>query len=478
MYCSFTKTIEPPPAAGAQMKKTFALIACLVFVSLMACAEDSSPNILLIIADQHTGSVMTQRGYSHITTPGIDKIADSGVTFTRAYTPYPVCKAYRKSMMTGLMPSKISDATEHPSIGNAMREAGYETVYHGKWHVGETRINRSAEWHGFETYDGSQRDTTTRERVVDFIRQDHDRPFFLVSSFMNPHDACELARNMSGIEDDYKDVPFDHENMPVELAPPLPANFEIPPNEAEGFSLRRGSEPGDPRYRTHPTKFWTEDQWRQYMYGYDRLLEMVDAHIKLVIEELEAQGLLENTVIIYTSDHGDGHAAHQWNQKMTFYEEAINVPFVVSWKGKTKAGYIDEEMLSNTGLDIFPTILAFAGAPIPESLHGLDLTPTVLEGAVGDATPDRTYVVSELNQAELKGRMVVTRNFKYILFDGGANSEQLFDLVNDPGEMQPVTDDPAYRETLLAHRDMLVEWHEKIGDEEFDPTNNFPDITR
>jgi len=457
------------------MRSIFALILSLTLIPQLACSEESSPNILLIIADQHTGSVMTQRGYSHIKTPGLDMIADAGVTFTRAYTPYPVCKAYRKSMMTGVMPSKIVDATEHPSIGKTLLDAGYETVYHGKWHVGETRIGRSADWHGFETFDGTQRDTTTRERVVDFIRQDHDRPFFLVSSFMNPHDACELARNMSGIEDDYKDVPFDHENMPVELAPPLPANFEIPPNEAEGFSLRRGSEPGDPRYPKHPTKFWTKDQWRQYMYGYDRLLEMVDAHIKLVVDELEAQGLLDNTVIIYTSDHGDGHAAHQWNQKMTFYEEAINVPFIVSWKGKTKAGYLDEAMLSNTGLDIFPTILAFAGVPIPDSLHGLDLTPKVLEGAMGDNAAKRNYVVSELNQAKLKGRMVATTNYKYILFDGGDNPEQLFDLANDPGEMKPVTDDPEYRDQLLAHREMLVEWDERIGDDDFDPLASFPD---
>jgi arylsulfatase A-like enzyme len=266
--------------------------------------------------------------------------------------------------------------------------------------------------------------------------------------------------------------------VPVELMPPLPANFAIPPDEAEGFSLRRGSEPGDPMFPKHPTKFWTDDQWREYMYGYDRLLEMVDAHIKLVIDELEAQGLLENTVIIYTSDHGDGHAAHKWNQKMTFYEEAINVPFIVSWKGKTQAGYLDESMLSNTGLDIFPTILAFAGVPIPDSLHGLDLTPKVMAGAVGDDTPERTYVVSELNQAKLKGRMVVTQDYKYILFDGGDNPEQLFDLVNDPGELSPVTDDPEYKETLLAHRDMLLEWHERIGDEDFDPNGSFPDIDR
>ena len=455
------------------MRNTLALVFCLLFFPQLGMTGDSPPNILLIIADQHTGSVMTQRGYQHITTPGIDKIADEGVTFTRAYTTYPVCKAYRKSVMTGMMPSKVPEATQQPSIGKTLSDAGYETVYHGKWHVGETRISKVADWHGFETYDGRQNDTTTRERVVDFIKQKHDRPFFLVTSFMNPHDACELARNMSGIEDDYKDMPVE-ENAAIELTPPLPANFEIPENEAEGFSLRRGSEPGTKMFEKHPTKYWTKDQWRQYMYGYDRLLEMVDAHIKLVIDELENQGLLENTVIIYTSDHGDGHASHKWNQKMTFYEEAINVPFVVSWKGKTRAGYLDESTLSSTGLDIFPTILRFAGVPVPESLYGLDLVPRVLADPAGEALPERKYVVSEINQAKFKGRMVVSQDYKYILFDGGANPEQLFDLVNDPGELRPVTYNPEYKEQLIAHRNMLLEWDKKIDDSDFDPVGRFP----
>ncbi|GAG73074.1 unnamed protein product, partial [marine sediment metagenome] len=243
-----------------------------------------------------------------------------------------------------------------------------------------------------------------------------------------------------------------------------------------GFSLRRNPERGTAAFGKHPTADWTEDQWRQYIYGYDRLLEMVDAHIKLVIDELENQGLLENTMIIYTSDHGDGHASHKWNQKMTFYEEAINVPFIVSWKGKTRAGYVDEATLSSTGLDIFPTILSAAGVPIPESLLGLDLTPQVLADSGGETLPERTYVVSEINQQKLKGRMVVTADYKYILFDGGANPEQLFDLANDPGELWPVTYQPEYREQLIAHRNMLLEWNDRIDDADFSPVGKFPDL--
>jgi arylsulfatase A-like enzyme len=456
--------------------RTALILAFLASLTpLQGLARSDPPNILLIITDQHAGPVMTQRGYEHISTPGIDSIADAGVTFTRAYTTYPVCTAFRKSMMTGMMPSQVPDATQFPALGKTLADAGYETVYHGKWHVGATKIRQTADWHGFETYDGRQRDTTTRERAVEFIRQQHERPFFLVTSFMNPHDACELARLMSGIEDDWKDQPVDID-PPVESTPPLPANFAIPPNEPEGFSVRRGAKPGDWMYPKHPSTHWTQEQWRQYMWGYDRLLEMVDAHIKAMMDELDRQGLLEDTVIIYTSDHGDGHASHQWNQKMTFYEEAVNVPFIISWKGRTRAGYVDEQTLSSTGLDIFPTILRFAGIPIPGSLHGVDMAPGVLAEPGSEQLPERNYVVSEITQAQSgnQGRMVVTQDFKYLLFESGANREQLFDRVRDPGELHPVTHAPEYRAQLLAHRDMLREWAARIGDADFDPGDRFP----
>jgi arylsulfatase A-like enzyme len=87
-------------------------------------------------------------------------------------------------------------------------------------------------------------------------------------------------------------------------------------------------------------------------------------------------------------------------------------------------------------------------------------------------------VVSEITQAQSgnKGRMVVTRDFKYFLFEGGESREQLFDLVNDPGELHPVTNDPDYREQLIAHRDLLQEWTGRIGDGDFDAAGKFPDF--
>lgn len=447
----------------------------LMLSGYLAVSQDERPNILLILSDQHAGRVMTQRGYPHINTPAFDQLAEDGVTFTRAYVSYPVCIPSRAAMITGKMPSKSSNQTvNHKSIGKVMKENGYETAYYGKWHVGDTKMKKTEDWHGFDDYADLRGDTEIRKLSNEFLSKEHEKPFFLVTSFVNPHDCCQLARNMSGFNDEYHDGPVE-ENAELSKTPPLPDNFEIPANEAEGFYVRRAPDSTNRvMFRKHPVKYWGRTKWRQYMYGYNRLVEKVDRHIALMLEKLEEQGQLENTVIIYTSDHGDGHASHQWNQKMTFYEEAINVPFIISWKGQlSSSSVIDTETLVNTGLDLFPTISSFAGIPSQEGLLGIDLAPSAFKSVTKDPKKGpvrRNYTVSEIRQLDpsdsrrLVGRMVVTCRYKYFLFNRGENREQLFDLQEDPGELNPVTDNPDYVHQLVAHREMLKDWIKRSND--------------
>ncbi|MGJ8734645.1 MAG: sulfatase family protein, partial [Cellulophaga sp.] len=344
-----------------KFNKLKTIVYVLLFATTVSCAQSKSksdskvendptrPNILLIISDQHSGKIMTQTGYKHVKTPGIDKLAEQGITFTRSYCTYPVCMSSRASIMTGVMPSKSgSKLLEYNSIGKTLKDAGYKTAYYGKWHVSNSKIKDVPEWHGFESYKREYNDTESTKLSIDFINQEHSKPFFLVTSLLNPHDCCELARNISGLGDDYHDGPVE-ENMTVNECPPLPYNFSIPKKEAEGFYTRRTPDTTDKtNFRKHPVKYWEEAEWRQYMYGYDRLVEKMDSHILNLVNALEKQELLDNTIFFYTSDHGDGHASHEWNQKMTFYEEAINVPFVISWKGHTKAGIIDSKLLTSS----------------------------------------------------------------------------------------------------------------------------------
>lgn len=448
------------------------LTCLLALMPFLALAEDPLPNIIVIITDQHTGKIMTQRGYNHIDTPGLDKLADEGTLFTKSYVTYPVCTFSRKSMITGLMPHKLDDVeTAATSVGKTMKDAGYDTGYFGKWHVGNTHLDELEAWHGFDTYYENYYDGVIYDHSKAFLDETRTKPFFMVTSYNNPHDACELARNISGGDDTYHDGAVE-EAMDLAFCPPLPFNYEIPLNEAEGHSARRNQDPGDQHYSSHPTKTWTDTEWRQYLYGYDRLLEKVDSRIEDLIDDLDEKGLLENTVIIYTSDHGDGRAAHKWNQKKSFYEESVNVPFIISWKGKTKAGVVDETTLVSSGLDLYPTILQFAGIDIPESFHGIDLSPAALITPTGTITP-RDYVISENVQSvytgstggKFNGRMVVTNEFKYMLFDKGVNREQLYDLTTDPGELAPVTDDPNYQDDIADMRQKLKDWVIEVGDD-------------
>lgn len=457
----------------------------LFFVTMLSCAQSKNktnsitekkqtrPNILVIISDQHSGRVMSQVGYEYVTTPGIDKLADEGVTFTRSYCTYPVCMASRASLLTGFMPNKSNtDLMAYQSIGKTVKQAGYSTAYFGKWHVSNTKIKNVPEWHGFETYKREYNDSKTAKLSIDFIKQKHDKPFFLVTSLLNPHDCCELARNISGLGDDYHDGAV-VENMEVDECPPLPVNFNIPDNESEGFYTRRTPDTTDKvNFRKHPVKYWEEKEWRQYIYGYDRLVEKMDDHILSIVNTLEKQGLLENTIVFYTSDHGDGHGSHEWNQKMIFYEESINVPFVISWKGHTKSGIIDSKTLTSSGLDLYPTICEMAGISIDKSLPGENLSSYFLKD-IKKPKETRDYIVSELNQKEKNkpkgrvfvGRMVVTERYKYFLFDGGEDPEQFFDLKNDPEELKPLIHSKKHQKEITEHRQLLKDWIMKTSDD-------------
>lgn len=447
------------------------IIYLLLMLSFIAKAEEL-PNVLYIVVDQHSGLFTNQAGYSYATIPGVDKLANDGTFFRRSYCSYPVCTQSRKSLVAGDMPSKLDDVTNHISIGTQFKNKGYETVFYGKWHVGSTEMDEEPikTWHGFDTYIDGRVDSDIYKWSSAFLKSEHEKPFFMVTSFLNPHDCCELARNIAGEDDSYHDGAVE-ENADTALCPPLPFNFAIPKNEAEGFYTRRNNDPGENYWDSQPTKLWKEVEWRQYMYGYDRLVEKVDQHVENLYDDLVDQGLLDNTIVVFTSDHGDGHAIHQWTQKKSFYEESVNVPLIFFWKGKIHSAKIDEKTLVS-GLDIYPTLLSLVGITPPSDLPGRDLSPALLISAE-DTTIDRDYVVSEIIQkvyngntpGSFYGRMVVNQDYKYILFDKGVNREQLFDLNNDPGELEPVTDDVAYQDIITLCRNQLKDWVTTTNDD-------------
>ena len=438
---------------------------------------EGKPNILFLFTDQQSIKAMSAYGNRYLHTPFMDSLAANGVRFENSYCTSPVCGPSRSSFITGNMPHQTgvvyngdSIVPSMPTMGRIFRDAGYHTAWVGKWHLpasypevkwgrGGAQYIENATIPDFEYLPtprgtkfrlGSQTDTHVTDRAVEFLRRKHDKPFVLAVSLHNPHDACWIVRDKLGKS-------LDHVNLP-----PLPVNYAIDPDEPEFIRECRKREKYGPEMLF--TKGWDENRWRVYLQRYLSLAEEVDREIGQILTVLREQGLEENTLIVFTSDHGEGMAAHQWVVKLMFWEEVISVPLIVSWKGITPAGAADKNHLVS-GMDILPTMCDYAGLTSAPEMTGMNLRPLI----DNPSKPGRDYLVSQLhpdpNRRDMAGRMVRTQKYKYISFSTGKNPEMLFDLENDPDETKNLAYDPAMREEIKNHRGMLDHWVKRTGDD-------------
>ena len=425
------------------------------------------PNILFIMTDQQYAGAMSNAGNKYLKTPALDYIASQGMRFEKGYCPTPLCVPSRSSMFTGMYPHQINvpinnldaqwDTDKYPYMGKIMGRAGYDTGYVGKWHLPASPEDIAT--HGFEYIRfalPNRLDPNVAGASRNFLMKKRDKPFLLVSSFVNPHDICQWARGEEMLNDHLGEAP-----EPCKC-PPLPYNFEIPDLEPDILrKLQKLSE------RTYPTKDWDENRWRQYRWAYYRLIEKVDAHIQDVLDALKESGEEENTIIIFTSDHGDGHGAHKWNQKQVLYEESARVPLLVSWKGVTEGGSVNNQEVISTGLDLIPTMCDIAGVTAPSYMKGSSFKNLAL-GNKEKNWRDFTVVETEFCQSKktfnIKGRCVRSEDFKYMVYDKGDLHEQLFDMEKDPGEMHNLAYDSKYRRVVKRHRKFLEQWISDTND--------------
>ena len=443
-----------------------------------AAAAAGRPNVLYIMTDQQFADVMSCRmGKTWIHTPALDALAAGGALFRRAYSPNPLCMPMRASAFTGRYPHETgvmhnsaagTDPKQFVCMGTYFRQTGYETAYFGKWHL-FFPVNQ-VDSHGFETAPARRKDVGTTEQAVEFLSRKHDRPFLLVVSFMNPHNICEYARNQHNLPPDQRgerlpDGPIG-KAPPPEQCPPPPVNLAPPANESDTMALMRR---GYHANKAFPVGDFTPADWRQVRWGYYRLVEKVDAQIGQVLAALRKAGLEGNTLVVFTSDHGDCAGAHGFNQKTVFYEESARVPLVISFKGRVKPAVCDP--LVNTGVDLVPTMLDFAGIPVPGKLPGRSLKPLALGTPPADW---RRYVVVENDMVQTgpvgdlrpqtQGRMVRSERYKFCLFENGTRREELYDLEKDPHETTNLAREAAARPVLLEHRDLLRQFANKTHD--------------
>ena len=424
------------------------------------------PNILIIMTDQQTADAMSIAGNKDLHTPAMDKLAQNGIRFTKAYCAQPLCTPSRTALMSGKMPFEtgfVGNAPEKDSqwpddllmMGKIFQNGGYKTGYVGKWHLPVPTAKKSQ--HGFEYIENTSfqdyNDAATPSFCARFIKENKNTPFLLVASFLNPHDICEWARDEDLKMDVLEKAP------PVDQCPQLPANWKIPQYEPK---IVRDQQKVS--FRTYPSVNWTADQWRQYRWAYNRLVEKVDGYIEMVLASLKKYNIEKNTIIIFTADHGDGYAGHSWNQKQILYEESAKIPFIISkigeWKPRT------DDLLVCNGTDIIPTICGFTGIQKPTYLKGIDLSKRITNPSenLRDTLVIETDFADNEELLNISGRAIITQNLKYIVYNKGDLKEQLFDLSTDPGEITNLAVNKVYKKELIAMRRYLKKWCSANGD--------------
>ena len=455
------------------------LILSLIGMLAMGCLtkadpkEEPRPNVLIILTDQHTNDAISYLGNPNLHTPAMDSLAQGGVYFTESYCTSPVCGPARSSLLTGRMPHEtgvVWNSTNidpaYPTVGQLFQREGYNSVWAGKWHLPEgypaqsnmdsVRGFRVLPFESLETsWDtGEATDAPIADAVVGYLdNYREEKPFLLAVSLHNPHDICYVPRR----PDDYAKA-----SQIEEPLPPLPPNFAVADNEPEFLQeKRRMDHYGEELLLTHD---YSEQDWRAYLYHYYRFTEMVDQQIGKILDALRANGLEENTIVVLTSEHGDGGAAHQWAAKLSLYQEAATVPFIIRWKGHIPAGVIDRTQLVS-GIDVTPTLCDYAGIKNSPTFTGRSLRP-VLENPQATL---REHLVVELADDKLDStrhaRMIRNQRYKYNLYNQGQRNEQLFDLWKDPGETQNLAEKPTYQSVKASLKQALDRWINQTDDD-------------
>jgi len=481
----------------------------------------SRPNVLFIFSDQHHAGLTGYAGHPNVHTPALDTLAGGGMRFDRAYCQDGICVASRNSLFTGLYPRTLGclrDFFQQAAILNSVtpiqsvfHRAGYYTFTTGKRHLLDKvdvdwDYTASAEPHlvhdtvnywkwikdkgliaqwqydfsaelgpkfGREgtlipPYDKGKYATLcsrpsvlppeatwegfSKGQTLSFLQSDNaKKPFFAYCGFYRPHQPyTALPKYLDRIDPEKLVLPKSIKQSPEELPPWLCAwrkNTNLPWNIGSA----------------------TEADYRIYLANYIALIWEIDDHIRDILDALEKQGLAENTIVIYSADHGDFAGNHGLVEKgifgHNFYEDTLRVPFIVRWPGKIPAGVVRSDLVEL--VDIYPTLLDLCGLPTPQgpTPAGRSLGNTLLK----QAKVGRTCTVSEnFSQAT-----IITDDYKYGQWldcpmipknDYRSWGNMLMERSSDPLEVKNLIKDPACASTQKELQSRMMSWINNIDD--------------
>jgi len=490
------------------------------------------PNILFIMSDDHAAHALSCYNSNINTTPNLDKIASEGARFEKCFCTNNICEPSRAAILTGTYNhiNKVTTIGAHidnnlPNVAKELQSSGYQTAIFGKWHMGEGPKHCPTgfeEWKvlrgqgpyfnptmdvgnliggtGSESFTGYTTDIIT-DLTLDYLqKRDKDRPFFIKYHHKAPHREWEPNDKH---KDMYKDIEiplpvtfydsYDNRSRAaaeaemritihmsyrdLKLVPPegVSPKDNIPhPSDTNGFSLTP-IETGLPVYFENETSL-RNFKYQRYIKDYLRCVASVDDNVGRVLAYLKADGIEEDTIVIYTSDQGFFLGDHGWYDKRFMYEESLKMPFLVKYPRMIKPGQVINSIVTN--VDFAPTFCEWAGIPVPQYMQGNSFIPLFKGEPPSDWQNSMYYRYWMHLSHHYVGAHYGVRTLKHklIYYYGKSLGQpntididkqpewELFDLEKDPFEMHNVYHESSYQEIRQNLKNELHRLQNKVGD--------------
>jgi arylsulfatase A-like enzyme len=429
------------------------------------------PNILLIIADQHRLDALGCAGRFRISTPHIDRLAREGAFFGNAFTPCPVCAPARQSLLSGRAPESygalwnndfIPTATVKPDEGYhtaALSRAGYRCALVGKWNASLTHT--PADFGFSDHIDGSGYNAMVvgKYPALSYGNGWFGEPSPLLLADSKTHQAaaraCELmSQSVSNVQPWFVRVDFTDPHLPCRPSEPFCGMYD--PDALEPWDSMGDTLEGKPYIQRQQLRNWglegrTWDQWKSTLAMYYGMVSQIDDAVGIMLDSLDRQGLAEDTLVIYTADHGDLCGGHGMLDKhYVLYDDVTRTPLVIRYPRKVAAGLRPDEFVSNC-LDLGATIGDLCGVAVKAG-HGISLAPLL----AGECHPDRSFAVSSSSGQQFglySQRSIRTKDWLYVW--NMTDIDELYDGNSDPGQKRNVIHDPANADVLAVLRKTL-----------------------
>jgi arylsulfatase A-like enzyme len=454
----------------------------LTGLGVLAEPEDSrKPNVLFIISDDLTATALSCYGNTVCKTPNIDRIAQRGVRFDNMFCQNPVCGPSRASLMTGRYPGELGcynnrdskTLIKNPeiiSMTEPFRRQGWfaarvSKIYHmgipGDVVKGGAGADHAASWDVainikdleqnqpgkyehltpkmkssgmafkvVETEAGALElaDGKAATRAIELLREHREKPFFLAVGFVRPHVPLVAPPEF------FESYPLDRIALP-----------HIPENDLEDI-------PEAHHFDVNAVKYgMSEEQQRKAVRGYYASVSYMDAQVGRLLDKLEELGLADNTIIVFTSDHGYHLGEHRMWEKQTLFENTTRVPFIVSvpWLADSRGLGCDR---ITEFVDLFPTVTDLCGLDAPADLPGESMKSLLTDPLEGAWIKNTAYTLNSWGGESLRGE-----RFRLTLWHDGESGIEFYDLKKDPGEFTNLANNPEYAAELKAMRTRLDE---------------------